>query len=822
MLGLTAAQIARILQADLHGDGDTFGLIQRAVYDTRQLSFPADSIFLSIKGPRRNGLQFIQSAWQAGVRVFLVDELPKILPPEAVFILVPHVLRAIQQLAIYHRHRFTLPVVGITGSNGKTIVKEWLATMLQEEKHVARSPKSYNSQLGVPLSIFQLGPEHDLGIFEAGISKPGEMEILSSVIEPQTGIFTYLGEAHREGFSSREQKLKEKSLLFRSCTRIIYEQTNELYSFFTNEFPEKEHLTWSSENVEAGVFFENSAVTPGGTSFTIHFREMQLDCHIPFKDKAYVNNCFTCITYLLGSGYDPQWIVERIGALRPLEMRLEIKPGMLNSLVINDTYNSDIDSLNIAFNTANNIEPGKKKVFIVSDILQAGLPPEALYSRLAELINESAPEHFIGIGEKIIGIREQLNPNIKTEFYAHTSEFLKQFDLSIIRSAVVLLKGSRPFAMEHISEYLLYNRHESHLEINLDALTHNLKLYLEHIRPGTGIMVMVKASAYGSGAVEVARLLEQQKVDYLAVAYTEEGIELREAGIRTPIMVMNTGTGQFDRMVQYDLQPEIYSMEQLHALDEYLRSIDERMIIHLKLDTGMHRLGFIAAEMGSLISMLDQNAHFEVATIFSHLAASGEELHDEFTVAQIKRFEAMAQEISHQLNIRPARHILNSSGILRFPQYQFEMVRLGIGLYGIDPSEVLHSLRTVLSLKASITQIKTIPAGSTVGYSRGWTAQTESRIATISIGYADGLRRASGNGRWHVSINGHLAPVIGSVCMDMCMVDVTHLPHAGVGDEVVIFGTSPRVDALARCWDTIPYEVITGLSQRLRRTYVME
>lgn len=822
MLQLTVKKIAEIVSGELTNKFGHDPQISEIIFDSRNIHFTDSVMFVALKGKRRDGHQFIVQAYEAGIRIFLVSAADLFLPDDAVIIKVSDTLTALQRIAIFHRHLFDIPVVGITGSNGKTIVKEWLTALLQGDLHVLRSPKSYNSQLGVPLSVFQLSASYDIAIFEAGVSTKDEMAKLEKMIHPNIGIFTNLGKAHQEGFNSLSEKLIEKSLLFENCNEIIFEHTEQLALFFSHQFPDKRLFTWSKEGHDADVVFKNLQIKENGSEFLVNYRGESGKMHVAFKDPVYLHNCFTCITFLFKIGWSIEKVAEKITLLQPLPMRLEIRPGLLNSLLIDDTYNADLDSLQSAFLTCMQIEPQRKKIFILSDIFQAGIADEILYQKLAGNINEFQPDKVIGIGNKIGYLRNYLKDKIHFIQYATGEDFITHFDISAIQQTVILIKGSRQFNLEKVTEWLSYNRHQTRLEINLNAISHNIREYGNLLSPGTKLMVMVKASAYGSGAIEVARLLELQKVDYLAVAYAEEGIEIREAGIRLPIMVMSTGNIQFDRLLGFNLEPEIFSLAQLQALDHFLKSQDANMTIHIKLDTGMHRLGFIENDLDELIEIINSSSRFKIASIFSHLAASGEELHDSFTIAQAEKFQELASKVSNAIGYQPMRHILNSSGIIRFPQYQFEICRLGIGLYGIDPSDKLPGLQTVLSLKTSITQIKELNYGDTVGYSRNWKATEKSRIATIAIGYADGLRRAAGNSNWHVMIHQKAAPVIGNVCMDMCMVDITHITEAKEGDEVVIFGREPSVMDLAKICNTISYEILTGISQRVRRIYVME
>lgn len=821
MLNLTARQIGEIVQGTLYGDNEG-QIIRRISFDTRQIFHAHEVMFIALSGEHRDGHNYIKKAWDAGVRCFLVSRAIDFESfKDSVFILAGDTLSGLQAIAAYHRSQFDIPVIGITGSNGKTIVKEWLYQMLSSEINIAKSPKSYNSQLGVPMSVITMRPENQLAIFEAGISKKGEMDRLEPIIRPTIGILTYMGAAHSEGFESKTAKIEEKLKLFKHAEYVIYQKKENTHEAFERVLSGKPSFSWAV-NGEADVLFSIEKVKTRKSTITIKYNVNEYKIRVPFTDDIYLHNAFTCITYLIYAGYAMDRIEAMISKLQPLPMRMELKTGIFNSVLINDTYSSDINSIALAFAAARK-EAGKGRMaFVVSDFAYSDNHTHDDYDVLTSLINEFRPALFIGVGEKVRGIGPQLDPDIRSLFFHNTESLLQSLDITLLRDTTVLLKGARRYGFEQIVDRLEQRAHEAALEINLSALEHNLNLYRNKVLQPTKIMVMIKASAYGSGSVEVARVLQQQGIDYLAVAYIDEGIDLRKAGINLPIMVMNSGMDFMERMVTYDLEPEIYAPAQLDALIQYLFYADEHLRCHIKLDTGMNRLGFTKEEIPDLIEKLKENPNLEVVSIFSHLAGSGESLFDEYTHYQAVYFEDMANTISEGLNIRPMRHILNSSGIARFPQYRYEMVRLGIGLYGFDPSGFVSDLHTVMTLKARISRIKTIAVGSTVGYDRRWKAERESVIATISIGYADGLRRSAGNGKWQVMIHGEPATIIGSVCMDMAMVDATHIEGVREGDEVIIFGPINRADSLAKVYGTIPYEVFTGISSRVKRTYILE
>jgi alanine racemase len=805
---------------------DTVGHI---LLDSRQVIYPESSVFFALPGIRYDGHDFIKKVYDTGVRCFVVSQ--KINPddfPDTCFILVPDVLTALQSLATWHRHRFSIPVIGITGSNGKTIVKEWLFQLLREDYYIARSPGSYNSQTGVPLSVWEIQQEHTLGIFEAGISKPGEMECIAPVIDCATGIFTMLGEAHSEGFASNAEKLREKLLLFRKSNILIYcaddpEVDRGIREAFAHDgkTPVPRLFAWSTRQ-EADLSVITIQSSRNQTKITAVYGEKIISIEIPFTDKASISNAIHCWSLLSLYGYQQEVIAERMSKLEPVAMRLELKAGINQCTVINDSYNSDLTSLKIAMDFAAQHSHGLRRTLILSDILQSGKAPQKLYREVAHFLKEKQFARFIGIGEEVQLLKELLPANLAVAFYPDTDTFLQQLRSVDFRDEIILVKGARRYGFEQIAERLALKAHKTVLEINLNALVHNFHVYKSLLRPGVKIMAMVKASAYGNGSFEVARLLEYQGAHYLAVAYADEGIALRNGGVRLPILVLNPEEGSFDPIMRFDLEPEIYSLPLLGQFIEFARGV-ESVFIHLKLDTGMHRLGFQEGDLESVIRQLRSHPQIRVRTVFSHLAASESPDHDAFTHEQATRFATMYEIIAAGLGYRPLRHILNSGGITRFPEYQLDMVRLGIGLYGIDSSEVLqHQLQTVQTLKATISQIKKIPAGETVGYGRRGVADKEISIATISIGYADGLRRSAGNGHYSVLIRGQRAPTIGSVCMDMTMIDITEITGAAEGDEVILFGDMPSARELAQCYGTIPYEVFTGISERVKRVYFQE
>jgi alanine racemase len=795
--------------------------VEHLLFDSRQVSFPTTSLFFAIQGERRDGHDFIQQLYDKGVRNFIVEKKIGTRPfPKANFILVKKSVAALQQLALFHRSQFSLKSIGITGSNGKTIVKEWLLQFLQNDHQVVASPKSYNSQIGVPMSVFLIRKEHTLGIFEAGISTTNEMEFSEKIIQPEIGIFTNIGDAHSGGFKNIEEKLEEKLKLFQKCKTIVFCEDNELVHERMQQFGKEKLFTWSRKG-KAHLQITSTSKQKQKTLIEGIFNKKKISITIPFTDEASIENAIHCWAVLLFLKKKNTWIAEKIQQLRPVPMRLEIKEGVNNCLIINDSYNADLTALKIALNYLEQQGKLNQRTLIISDILQVEMSTKILYQTIAQLIEDKSISKVIGIGQHIFSLKKYLDKKIKTQFFKTTLDFLKKAQTTNFQNENILLKGARPFEFEKIAERLSKKNHNTVLEIDLNALVLNLNVYNSFLKPKTKLMAMVKASAYGSGSVEVAKLLEFQKVDYFAVAYADEGVELRKAGIQLPILVLNPEEAVFDALEKQNLEAEIYSLELLEKFVHHFSNKKLKILIHLKLDTGMRRLGFEEKDLDYLIAILKKNKHIKIQSIFSHLAGSEANEHDNFTKNQVSRFQKMYDEICAGLKISPMRHILNTSGINRFPQHQMEMVRLGIGLYGIDGSQTIQNqLQKVHTLKATISQIKNITKGETIGYGRKGKAKKAMRIATISIGYADGLMRSAGNGNFSVLIQGKRSHIVGNVCMDMCMVDVTEILEAATGDEVIIFGENPTVEELANVMGTIPYEIFPTISDRVKRVYL--
>ncbi|MES2731236.1 MAG: bifunctional UDP-N-acetylmuramoyl-tripeptide:D-alanyl-D-alanine ligase/alanine racemase [Bacteroidota bacterium] len=806
--------------------------IRYLLTDSRQLTSPYTSLFFAIQGEHHDGHQFIEELHRRGVRQFVVEhqnctpvflkQLHKL--SDSNVIRVENSVDALQEVAAFHRTQFQIPIIGITGSNGKTIVKEWLTQLLSADYQIVKSPKSYNSQLGVPLSVWQINATHTLGIFEAGISEPGEMARLQTVIQPTIGIFTNIGSAHDEGFTNRIQKVEEKLQLFNTCQTLIYckdypEIEGAIHQLINSRKASFNPFSWSKYQ-EADLQVVAIEKKRQQTQLTLQFESHVYPLSIPFIDDASIENVLHCVALMLFLKITWEEVRQRIRLLRPVAMRLELKEGINGCYLVDDTYNNDLAGLTMALDFLNLQKQRPRKVLILSDVLESGLAEAELYQRIAELIRDKGVNLLIGVGEVMSRNRHRFATD--GQFYESTEHLLDSQHLLTQQNSLILVKGARKFAFERLVNRLQQKTHGTILEINLDALSHNLNHYRDKLGNQTKIMVMVKAFAYGSGSAEVANLLQFHRVDYLAVAYADEGVSLRENGIQLPIMVMNPAEESFHKLLKYKLEPEIYSFRILNDFLRYLQANNQTTPIHLKFDTGMHRLGFDESDLPMLIKTLKESNRVQVSTAFTHLAASDDPKHEAFTVQQLTQFEQYANIVEHSLGYSFIRHALNSAGIDRYHPFKMDMVRLGIGLYGISAyPEDQQQLRSVGTLKTVISQIKHVKAGETVGYGRRGVAFTDITIATIAIGYADGYDRRFGNGVGKVLINGTLCPTIGSICMDMSMIDITHA-KAEEGDEVIIFGEKLSITDLAHAIGTIPYEFLTSVGERVKRVFYKE
>ncbi|HSC38773.1 MAG TPA: bifunctional UDP-N-acetylmuramoyl-tripeptide:D-alanyl-D-alanine ligase/alanine racemase, partial [Chitinophagaceae bacterium] len=802
--------------------------------DSRKVLFPATSLFFALKGARRDGHSFVADVYEKGVRNFIVSNPePVTLPPDANIILVKDSLLAMQAIAAFHRKRFNYPVIGITGSNGKTIVKEWLNQLLEERYTIVRSPKSYNSQVGVPLSVWQMNDDYRLALFEAGISQSGEMDKLEKIIQPTIGLFTNIGEAHSSGFLNIRQKVKEKLQLFKHVDTLIYcgdypelnEGVADLVQRLRNKPDDKLHLFSWSMKTDATLRVTSLIKDKTYTYIKAEYREKEIDIRIPFVDDASLENAVLCWCTLLHLGVEDHYIAARMEKLAPVAMRLELKKGINNCSIINDSYSADLSSLKIALDFLSQQQQHRHKTIILSDILQSGKSEKDLYESVAAAVQQKKIDRFIGIGPQLLrhkNIFEAL-PGLDTKIYESLDAFRRDFYHLHFQNETILVKGARVFEFEQIVPLLEQKVHQTVLEINLTALLHNLQQYQQLLKPATKVMAMVKAFSYGSGSYEIANLLQFHKVDYLAVAYADEGVELRKTGISLPIMVMNPEENTFDSLVQFNLQPELYSFEQLKSFDDFLRKEGQQQFpVHIELETGMNRLGFNTADTHRLAEQLRKSA-CSVVSVFSHLVASEDPKLDAFTRQQAAAFLQACQVLEDELKYSFTRHIANSAAITRFPELQLDMVRLGIGLYGVESAATngLH-LKEVSTLKTTIAQLKHLKAGETVSYGRKGVVKKDSVIATVRLGYADGYSRRLGNGVGKMLVKGQSAPVIGAVCMDMTMLDVTGIPHVREADEVTVFGSGISIGQLAGWAGTIPYEIMTGVSQRVKRVYFEE
>lgn len=793
--------------------------VEHLLLDSRKITSPASSVFFAIKGARHDGHQFLQDLYSKGVRQFIVES-DSIHFPDANFIQVEDSVLALQQIAGWHRSGFGIPVIGITGSNGKTIIKEWLSQLLSKDYNIVRSPKSYNSQIGVPLSVWQMNPQHTLGIFEAGISLPGEMEKLQKIIQPTIGIFTNIGTAHDEGFESKEQKIQEKLELFKGVKTLFYNSDfDSIDSLVKATLPATTTFTWSRKK-QADLVVKEIIRINGKSKATLLFRDQPLSLTLPFFDEASIENLLHCISILLYFKVDSAEIQQRLLSLHPIAMRLEMKEGINGCYIIDDTYNNDLAGLTIAVNFLDQQKRREDKSVILSDVLESGMEESKLYMQIAGLLKSKNIRKITGIGETILRNKD-LFPD-DSQFYKDTHHFLEEFDAENFFDEIILVKGARRFEFEKIVRQLQQKVHGTILEVNLDALSSNLNFYRSRLKPNTKVMVMVKAFAYGSGSFEIANLLQFHRVDYLAVAYADEGVALRENGISLPIMVMNPAPETFDKLFQYNLEPEIYNFRILNEYHEFLSLHGISSKIHIKIDTGMRRLGFEENDIKELSLFLKSSRLLQVASIFTHLAGADEAEHTGFSKQQINKLVVLSSMIEEKLGYKVLRHVLNSAGIIRYPESQMDMVRLGIGLYGVEANG-LHQkeIQTVGTLKTIISQVKKVRAGETVGYSRKGKTEKDCTIATIAIGYADGYDRRFGNGVGKVLVKGHLCPVIGNVCMDMTMIDVTGV-EAEEGDPVIIFGKDLPINQLAKDIGTISYEILTSVSERVKRVFYTE
>jgi len=800
-------------------------LIRTLATDSRRYFPPHEALFFALSGKNHNGHRYLPELYERGVRAFVVEneEIPS--PGAgAVLLKVENSRAALQKLAAAVRTESQATICAITGSNGKTIVKEWLAQLLLPHFKLCRNPGSYNSQIGVPLALWRLEPEHQWGIFEAGLSRPGEMQKLAEMLQPQMGIFTNIGSAHDENFSSRAEKIQEKLRLFRSAQFLVYEKKQSLLSRAIERFAKEHHLTllsWSCHAPSADLYLPESEMTDHGIRLRGTWQGASLSWQLPFAEKASLQNALHAARAALHAGLSPQQVQEGLQQLQAVEMRQELQQGQDNSLIINDSYNSDLESLQSALQFQQNQAHGRRKIVVLSDMLQSGRPENELYQAIEALLRHYQPAAVYTIGPALL--RQAAQWRLPVRSFAHTEALLQALPGENWRLAIILIKGARRFALERLSARLQQKTHAAQLTIYLPRLVHNLNYFRGLLPPKVRIMAMVKAFAYGSGGSELARTLEYHGVDYLGVAYADEGIALRQGGCHLPILVLNAERSAFRQMMHYRLEPEIYDVEQLREWAQIAQSENaEDLPLHLKIETGMHRLGLTLAEAQQAAHFLSLRPGLRIASVFSHLAAADDPTQADFTRQQINRLHQAADQVATITGQHFWRHIANSAGALQYPEARMDMVRLGLSLYGLSANaEHRPNLQVISSFTARVTQLKKLQPGDSVGYGRAFTAPKPCTIATISVGYADGFRRALGEGAGRVAIRGKVYPTVGRICMDMSMVEVTGGAVA-VGDVVEIWGDTLNLYDLARQMHTIPYEVLTGISQRVKRIYVAE
>ena len=825
-------KVATLIGARRYGESD--GEIRWLLTDSRSLCFPEETLFFALKTQRNDGHRYIDDLYRRGVRHFVVEQVPEHYDtqfPQANFLRVPHTLAALQRLAERHRDEFNVPIIGVTGSNGKTMVKEWLYQLLLPSQKIVRSPRSYNSQIGVPLSVWLLNEQTEVGIFEAGISQPGEMYALRDIIQPTIGVLTSLGSAHQENFRSLEEKCMEKLELMHDTEAIVYCSDNDTVSRCIRRMQYKgEKIAWSQCDEQAAFFVKEIKPLQDGlsTRITYVYQQEENTYTIPFIDDASIDNSITCAALALRLGLTPAQLADRMPHLEPVAMRLEVKEGQRGCVLINDSYNSDINSLDIAldfmqrressFPKLGEVRRGLNKTLIISDIFQTGTSPEALYAQVSELAVKRGIDKFIGVGPELMAQADKIQIADKS-FFTDVSHFLGSDVFNNLRNELILLKGARPFGFDQITEQLEQKVHETILEVNLNAVVDNLNYYRSFLKPETKMVCMIKADGYGAGAVEIAKTLQEHRVDYLAVAVADEGVTLRKAGITANIMIMNPEMTAFKTMFDYDLEPEVYSFRLMDALIKAARKEGiTGWPVHIKLDTGMHRLGFDPVhDIDEVIDRLRHQNAIIPRSVFSHFVGSDSDGFDDFSARQFALFDEGSRKLQSAFTHKILRHMDNSAGIEHFPERQMDMCRLGLGLYGVDPRDN-RILSTVSTLKTTILQLRHVPAGETVGYSRKGKIERDSVIAAIPIGYADGLNRHLGNRHCYCLVNGQKAEYVGNICMDVAMIDVTDVP-CQEGDKVEIFGEHLPVTVLSDVLDTIPYEILTGVSNRVKRVY---
>ena len=812
ILSILKSKRTQIISGDLE--------ISHLLIDSRKLLFPENSLFFAFLGQQTDGHLFIDDLYNRGVRSFVIENPDYSFEkyPKANFILVEKCREAIQEIAAFHRKNSTIPILGLTGSNGKTIIKEWIYQLLEHKYDIVRSPGSYNSQLGVPLSVWQIDNKTDLAIIEAGISRKGEMKSLANIIAPTIGIFTNLGDAHSSGFSSKEEKLKEKIQLFRESDTIIYDADEAISTeVIERDYASKRLLSWSFKDENASFYIRRIEHHNGFSKIQYKWKNEDHDFSIPFKDAVSTRMAIFAVIATLLLGREPEEIKQDTMLLSAINMRLEVKDGINNCMLINDSYNADLTSFTQALHFLSMQDKSRDKVLILSDFFQMGMSIDDLNTKLAALINKQELAKLILIGTQVRGIAKLLNSEVKSYIFDTTREMISSISSLELSNMIILLKGARKFKFEEIFVRLSRHYHNTVLEINLDSMVQNLHVYRSFLKAETKVMAVIKASGYGAGSVKLAKHLEKNTVNYFAVAFMDEGIELRKGGIETPIMVFSADPNFLSEMIEYRLEPVVFSFEYLKRISEFA---PDGLGIHIKIDSGLNRLGFQEKELDSLCNELVKLKNIRVLSIYSHFSASPTDKYDSFSHRQAKVFNKAYELIVSKLGYRPIQHLLNSAGVVKFPEYQFDMVRMGSGLHGIDTSnKINNALQVVHTLKARINMIKYVKEGDSVGYERMGITDKIRKIAIIPIGYADGLVRRAGNENYSVYLNGHYAPIVGNVNMDLTMIDISSIPNVETGDEVEIFGAKKSIQDLAKSGDTIFYEILSRISPRVKRIY---
>ena len=821
-----AADIARMSDSRLMGYQPALGIVQYLLTDSRKLTFPDSTLFFAIRTPQGDGHDYIAELYRQGVRHFMVSLLPDTTEyPRASFYHKSDVVAGLQLLAMKHRQQFSIPVVGITGSNGKTIVKEWLNALLQHKLNIVRSPRSFNSQIGVPLSVWELQEQHELAIFEAGISRPDEMHLLEKVMKPTIGVITNLGDAHNEGFERHEHKLQEKLLLFRHVQCLVYcldhDLIHEALKKVNPDYPDRRLVSWGRKD-GADLVLKSTVPANSGSMLVVEAGKKTYRFEIPFRDAAAIENAMHCfaLAYVLGMQDE---VIDFMPLLPPLAMRLEIKEGQQGCTLINDSYNADLSGMFTAIDFLNLQDGSRKRTVMLSDISGLSENVASAYEQLAAYLERHQVKKIFGAGTVISAHAGFFSSRMEAHFFPDSAALMSYLSHVTFSQEVILIKGGRHFHFEKISSLLENKKHQTRLEVNLSGIAQNFQAYRKSLPPETAMMVMVKAFSYGAGSIEIARLLQFYHAEYIAVAYVDEGAELRQAGIHLPVMVMNTEPQAFASLVEHNLEPELYSLEIIGQFNDFLKREGIRFYpVHLKLDTGMHRLGLDMPDVQRFIGDFAGSSHLVVKSVFTHLVASEDSLQDDFTQLQLDAFEQLCGMLQHGLGYYFMRHAANTAAIRRHPRATYEMVRLGIGLYGIDTGNSGLALQEAVSLKTTIAQIRHVKAGESVGYGRKSMLSKDSRIATIRLGYADGFPRVLGNGSGQVRIKGRIYPTVGHVCMDMTMIDISGADDVGLDDEVLVFGIGHSIIDVAKAADTIPYEIMTGISQRVPRIYLSE